>query len=212
MKFHYLGIIPVAMIAFLSSASAQQLGVNFTSPGTVGNNYDFDIGYEFQVTSPVTVTALAAYLPEGTAQSQDIPIDLWSDGGALIASATVTAGTGPSLGDFATANIAPLTLGDGFYDVAAVDPYAFGNDGYGTITGVTYAPGITFVEDRYSAGGTVAFPNESEFHGGGGFIGFFGGNIVVNGASAPDASSSLVLIGVALGALAAFRRKFVFSA
>jgi hypothetical protein len=156
---------------------------------------------------------LAAYNFDGLALAQDVPVGLWTDSGTLVAFATISAGTLPSGGSmFSEVSIAPITLSDGFYDVAAVDTYAWGGDGYASFTGVTIAPGISFVEDRYLLG-DFGYPTTSEYGDtGGSFLGWFGGNVVVEGGtSVPDETSTLMLLGVVVVTIAAFRRRLAFS-
>jgi hypothetical protein len=216
MKVKTLAVILSSAVLTVSSGMAQQLGINFTGGG-IGSYYNgspLTLGYEFQVTSPVTITGLAAYDPNAPGGIPfDVPVGLWYNGGGLIDSATVLTGTPAIPGSqFAEVGITPISLAPGLYQVGAYDTQAFtfGGGGEGPpFTGVTFAPGINYVEDSYIYTGGLSYPSSDQFGGGDGFYGWFGGNIVVGGsnASVPDASSSLMLLSGACVALGAARRK-----
>jgi hypothetical protein len=201
-----------AALLTVSSVMAQQLGINFTGGNGLGGDSTWTLGYEFQVTSPVTVVGLATFDPSGLLHN--VPVGLWTDSGALVASATVPIST-PATGLFAEVSILPIVLPVGFYDVGSFDPhnaYGYGNGSFGSLTGLTVAPGITYVQDRYATQYTgFTYPGNSKIALGEippGTYAWFGGNIVVDGSSSvPDASSALGLLWGACLALGALRRK-----
>src|SRR5271165_3810395 len=97
MRTKNIAMIFGSALLTVSSATAQQFGVDFSGGGGVENNIGWNLGYEFQVTTPVTIVGLAAW--DGTAPgglSQAVPVGLWSDNGSMLASATIAAGTLPS--------------------------------------------------------------------------------------------------------------------
>jgi hypothetical protein len=207
-----------------SSLMANQFGIDFTGGGFNGVWCPgYSVGYTFQVTSPVTVVGLGDYDPNPSG-FQLAQVGLWYNGGSiteygsspgsLIASTTIAADTQPSGGGlFAEAAIAPITLQPGYYDVAAfgAEFTGAGYPAYSPLNNFTVAPGINFVQDSFSYGsGALAYPNFSdEYWYGSGFVGWFGGNIVLGSPDAvSDASSSLLLLLGACLTVFAVRRKF----
>ena len=190
-------------------AGAQQFGIDFAGGGGTANNDGWNLGYEFQVTSPVTIVGLAAWdgnTPGGL--SQAVPVGLWRNDGSLLASATIAAGTLPSdPGDqFADVGIAPITLSPGLYDVAALDPQIFGGF-WPSLQNFTEAPGINYVQDRFAYGG-LDFPGQTDsgFYGAN-FNGWFGGNIVTEAAEVPDGGPCFLLLTGTCLVLGIVRRK-----
>jgi hypothetical protein len=133
-------------------------------PGTGGTennawNNNATIGYDFTLTTSVTVTELGffdAFQASGPANPH--PVGIWTSGGTLLASATVPAGA-PSLviDGFDFVPIAPIVLGPGSYAVGAYglstspDNFEFGESGSTTISGLAlggaveiFATGLTF--------------------------------------------------------------------
>ncbi|HEY3755005.1 MAG TPA: DUF4082 domain-containing protein [Opitutaceae bacterium] len=201
-------LLVAALAAPFAAANADQLGVQFSSPGTTFQNGDWSLGYEFSVSAPLTVTGLAVYnanFDSGPITVSD-DVGLWTQGGSLIASGTVAAGT-PDIVDpfFAAVAITPVVLGPGTYIVAAQNNGQ--NYAYDTVNLIS-APGITYIQDEYISSGSLQFPTASsgitQAEGGA----WFGGNIVVGTASAPDTASTwtLGLLGLA-GIVAASRRQ-----
>jgi hypothetical protein len=215
-----------AAVLTVSSTMAQELGVNFSGGGYFQSDYAYTLGYEFQVTTPVTVVGLAALDPASSLIGVNVVVGLWQNGGnlgetgslpgPLLTSAIISAGTLPTMGaggQFAEVAITPIVLTPGLYEVAATDPdFILGGGTAGSpLTGLTVAPGINYVEDSYANGTSLTYPGNSELYlYGSGFYGWFGGNIVIasSTSSVPDASSALVLLSGACLALGALRRKF----
>jgi hypothetical protein len=211
-------IIALSALASVAGTKlrADTLGLNFGSLADSGINNAYCLGFEFQVTNPVTVEGLAAWnydAPNGL--PEDEQVGLWDTSGDLLASATVGEGTLPFDGSaFSEVAIDPLELADGTYVVGAVGPYTYGGDGYGLVNGLTTAPGISYVEDRYVnvTDSNIAFPGVSEYGPGVGFVGFPGGDIVVSGeAAVPDSGSMVAMLGLAMAGLVSLRRKLRFA-
>jgi protein with PEP-CTERM/exosortase system signal/uncharacterized protein DUF4082 len=214
-KFLVIALSTLASVAASQSLQADTLGLNF---GSLSDSFDSNVyclGFEFQVTQPVIVDGLAVWnesAPNGLPESE--AVGLWNSSGDLLASSTVGEGTLPFDGsEFSAVSIDPLELADGTYVVGAVGPYTFGGDGLGTATGLTTAPGITYIEDQYVEvdGGGLQFPNESQFGSGVGFVGFPGGDFIVGGNPVPDSGSTMALLALAVGGLISVRRKIRFA-
>jgi VPDSG-CTERM motif/Domain of unknown function (DUF4082) len=214
-KLLILALSTLASVATTRSLRADTLGLNFGSASNSDVNNVYCLGFEFQVTNPLSIDGLAVWnadAPNGLAESEQV--GLWDTSGDLLASATVGEGTLPFDGsEFSAVSIDPLALSDGTYIVGAVGPYTFGGDGDGTVTGLTTAPGISYVEDRWIEvdGGGIQFPSQSEFGSVNGFVGFPGGDFIVGGEAVPDSGSTMAMLALAVGGLISVRRKIRFA-
>ena len=196
----------------------------------------YTLGFEFTANSASRVTALGFFndpsfdpatplntvalspTPVGTyayAQSHEVGLYQVLPNGRdlLLASATVTTASAPS-GDFLYQSLtAPVTLAaGGEYVLAGVtgptDPYIFNiedNTQPGNV-GLTVAPALTYVQDRFGVSTTLAFPTSTDPLS---EPGFFGPNLL--SSPVPEASTILSLalmlsLGLAGLGLAARRR------
>ena len=122
-------------------------------PGNCGNVNGVTIGWAFDVTSPILVGGIAAWDSDEQAFGPDVEAGLWTDAGALLASATITAAspTEDSNGDgvWRGENIGPLLLTAGRYVVGLTffdfTPLAQFDTLFTTI------PEVTYVESRFSS-------------------------------------------------------------
>ena len=166
-----LSVVLAAWLLTLCPVSAQQLGFNFSSPGTNDNGASIAVtGFRFQVTSSITIDALAAFNPSAPAGigssvgngGGNIQVGLWNDSGTLLRSVAIPTGTTPISGTyFSSASITPITLEPGFYRIA--------DDGYRTyvngsspsgFSGYSSLSGLTYVSTVYNSSGSgVSFPN-----------------------------------------------------
>jgi hypothetical protein len=192
------------------AALAQQDIVSFTGLG--GNqaiNGNYTLGYEFSVTSPITVSALSDFA-SGVA-SGGTAVGLWNASGTEIASTAVT----PS--DLLTSDgyfrysllSSAITLQDGDYFVGA---YAPSGTAYSSgVTGLTAVSGVSYLGSDYSRASGLQDPTtpvSSSLY-------LFGGNVVLASAVSfgdadpvvPDAGSGMMLLSAGLAGLAAFGRK-----
>jgi hypothetical protein len=153
----------------------------------------FTLGYQFKTNSTLTVTGLGIYVGNGKLTASH-DAGLWIDGGAMIASATITPAD-PIVNGFALHAITPIVLpGGGLFDVGAESANGDGTSQTFAYQGtLTQIPQISWTEDRFAGGSSLAYPGSSEF--GGSVSGFFGGNIAVGSAVVPE-PSSLILLGV----------------
>jgi hypothetical protein len=173
-----------------SAARADTAGVSFTAPGTAFNNGEgFSLGFVFTATSSFAVDGLGYYDNGGLTEVHQV--GLYNSSGTLLASATVT-GTGTQMGFFNYTAISDVDLIAGqTYQVVGtsgfVDPYAFETVGFST------APNITFDNDIYTPGDTLAFGTTTD-----GLNGYFGANFEEVSASPVPEPSTLALFGTGL--------------
>jgi len=220
-------ILPILIAAFgTSPAEAGTVSAVQTADGTpfawrliIGTNLSATTGWSFVVGSQdVELDALGIFDQGADGLEDAHRVGLWTNGGTLLASATVPSGTGGTLvGSYRYTSVAPLTLSAGqtyvlgayFGPVADVCGSACGDAqlAFGT---ETFAPGITFVQSRQNVSrpgaGSLAFPNlDAEVAGA-----FFGPNFLLTAADpivTPE-PASMGIAGLALVALlaGAYRR------
>ena len=120
------------------------------------------LGYEFQVTGTVTVTSLGAFDAGLDGFGDTHVIGSWTTaGGTALATATLTPqAPGFVDGHFRYADIADVALTAGNYVVAASN-FSGADDYAWNPTGLSEAPGITYVSDRYDSGTGFVFPTSS---------------------------------------------------
>ena len=147
----------------------------------LGNLGVYTMGYRFKVTSAsdIEVAALGAFDAGGNGLGSPHIVAIWPvGGGAPLATATVPAGVDTFLeGHFRYVSMTPVRLfKDTEYVIGASDfagPQAT-NDSYAfSPVGFTNAPGVEFLQHRYSAGFGLIFPTITEPSN---LIGLFGGN------------------------------------
>jgi hypothetical protein len=196
-------LFPVLAIAILSlgtpaAVRADTAGISFTSPGSTQNNgLGFSLGFSFTPTTALTIDALG-YFDEGSLQESHM-VGIYDSSSNLLASAAITGGT--LTGFFDYVSIAPVTLiaGDTYQimgNSGFIDPYTYDPVGFST------APDITFNNDQYTAGNTLAFGVNFA-----GVTGFFGPNFLETPVSTPE-PGTLALFGTGLfGMVGMIRRK-----
>ena len=115
-----------------------------------GNISGVTFGWAFDVSSTIQVSGLGAWDSNAAAFDRDVEAGLWTDAGALLASATISGGspTEASNGDgvWRVESIARLTLDPGRYMVGMT---FFGNTPLAQFdTSFTTIPEVTYVEPR----------------------------------------------------------------
>ena len=129
-----------------SSALALTPAVEYTSADQATDSRPFSIGYVFDLTSAVTVDALA-YWDDGLANSHQVGI--WDVVGNLLVSTTV-AGDDTLVGHFRWDSVAPVTLAAGRYTIAGE---FLGNLFPVSATGITNIAQYSYVGSVQSQGG-----------------------------------------------------------
>jgi hypothetical protein len=190
-----------------ATLKASSLGVDFIgSPDNFGDSV-WNLGYEFQVNTDVTVTGLGN-IDYGSVSSLPQPqqVGLWDSSGTLLASAYVNSSS-TQIGNWAFTSIAPVAL-------TAGDTYIVGGQGgadYAGITPVSVNPDITYLTDEYTSNGgansplvepilTEGYTSPSE-------AGWFGGNVEFGTASTVPEPGSFLLVGSGLVLIGGYLRR-----
>ncbi|WP_449244553.1 DUF4082 domain-containing protein [Desulfobacca acetoxidans] len=124
---------------------------------------DTTIGWQFDLSSQVTVTALGFLDLDGNVVDSH-PVGIWNATGTLLASATVQP-TDPKTDGFLFHDIAPVVLPAGSGYVAGALPTP--NDTWGNGAAyANYSTPVSFVQYLLGEGGTLHFPSSP-----GGYVG-----------------------------------------
>lgn len=193
-------------LVLMTSATAAPL-LDFTG-GTAGFvcgvAQDCVYGWKFTVTSPISVEALGLWDegPDGLVDSHQI--GLWSSGGMLLASTTITtANSTPVASTSAEGNwrftaISPLALGVGAYVVGAT--YMAGQADFLRIdTTASTMPGVTFDESRGDFASTLVMPISTNPFAN---DGYFGPNLSLGERAVVPEPGTFLLVGAGLAGLA----------
>jgi hypothetical protein len=201
-------IVKALCSAFLVVAASNTAGAAplFSITNTTGLpviNPPFTLGFEFTATSTFLATELGFFDSglDGLVESHQV--GLWTNGGTLLAAATVPSGVAaPLLNGFRYVPIAPVLITPGNYRAGALilspnDAIVF----TGNATGFATIPGIAFVTSRFDAAPTLVFPFFTVTD----EPGYFGPNVNLNGVAVIPEPLTLAL--VASGLAGAFVRR-----
>ncbi|WP_395138421.1 DUF4082 domain-containing protein [Armatimonas sp.] len=191
-------------------AQAQTAAIDFTSSGSNTAATTSTRGYEFNITSSVTVTGLSFFDlgSDGLAQAHDV--GLWDSSGTLLASVNVPSGTTAPLDS--SGKFRFVTLGSSVtlpvataYRVGAVFVAGSPDQQFISQVGLTNAPGVSYVQGAFINNGVNAltFPTGNL-----GVNGLSGGSFVIGAASSAPEPGTLALLALGIvGGVVARRRK-----
>lgn len=173
--------------------------------GAHSTTNDVTVGWVFDVNSMVNIDALGVWDEGGDGFVHTHQVGLWTIGGTLLASATVTNGstsiTSTSAdGVWLFEDISTVTLDVGRYAIAAV--YDLNDDFIRTGTSISTIGEISYVEATTASSG-LTFPNR--FKGANG--GFLGPNLRAEAAQAIPEPVTLAVLGFGLAGLGFVRRR-----
>lgn len=175
--------------------------------GTIGANQSATIGWSFTVgAQDVELDALGFYDDGADGNVDAHAVGVWTSAGALLAQATVSAGTASTLvGSYRYAAVTPVTLlagqtyviGTYFGPVVDLCSGSACGDVLLYSGSETYNPRISFAQSRQTiavaGAGSLAFPNVDA----GVAQGFFGPNFLLAADTTPDAFAFTAQTGVA---------------
>jgi hypothetical protein len=190
----------VAMPGFADTAAASMSNTT----GQALANGPFTLGWQFTTSSTINVTWLGVFYTGPLGESHDVGI--WDSAGTLMGSATVAAGAcGFQVAQFCY-SLTNFNLAPGTYDIGAVwldgvDPMLFPTT---PVNNFATAPGITYIQNDYIAGGTLTDPINHTAPP----PGYFGPNFLFTSTTTPEPGTLVLLGSGLLGALGVIRRKF----
>jgi hypothetical protein len=108
------GIIALMLAAVAGIASATPAITFNEATGSSGFQSNQSVGWQFNVTAPVTVTGLGWFDEGANGLGREHTVGIWDSSGNLLTSILVPIGTGAGLdGQYRTVSIVPIVLGVG---------------------------------------------------------------------------------------------------
>jgi Domain of unknown function (DUF4082)/PEP-CTERM motif len=204
----YLGLIAAATLAVSAAAAHASPAITLTDPGLEYNAGAFTLGFEFTVANTTSLTALGVYDSGQDGLDSAAQVGVWDATGDLLLSATVPSGTDGTLdNDFRFVSVSSFTLTAGTdYVIGAYladgSASSLGTDqgGAGSVD-----PNVIIIEDSYTNSSSLSFPNASDGHSGGAWL---GANFETGAAGVPEpASWALMICGFGLAGAALRHRR-----
>jgi hypothetical protein len=169
-----------------------------------GSQYAQTVGWRFQVTAPILVTAVGVF--DEARDGLNIPhaVGLWSTNGSLLATAILPDGVQAGLiGDFRYVAVPPLTLAPGTYHVGAYYPEGV-SDRFPGSAAIRPAPEIEWTNPCYGHGASLGFPAKVQTSSGLDQANHFGPNFRFHSVDSPVITIHPAAQTVSLGSTASF--------
>jgi len=126
-----------------------------TSGLAAGPGVLITLGYQFSMSVPFTVDALASWNTTSLGYTANHQVGLWDSGGAPLVSTTVLGNTDPIQDNFQYHSITPMTLGPGTYTIGGENL----SEGYPCcFVGIVTVPGFTWIKDEAGIGAGLIYP------------------------------------------------------
>lgn len=152
MRIAARGMVVACVLALVSVVRATPV-LTFTVPPTfISANNNQSVGWQFNVSAPVTVTGLGWYDDLSNGLSNAHQVGIWSPAGALLTSGTVPAGTAaPFDGQFRTQPITPITLTPGTGYIVGGENFANSLDRMASdVPSQTLDPRVSYVDATFA--------------------------------------------------------------
>ena len=194
----------VSLVASAGQVQAATIGWT-TSGGSANAGFNGTVGHSLIVNSTINVDSLGVFDHLGDGLESGSAVGLWSELGALLASAEVPAGTGGTLIDrYRFTSITPITLSPGTYRLGAVLRDAAAYRVESALVTTTPEVTIDLTEGWYDLNlNDLEFPNIPILSTTPGLIALDSANLTFT--TVPEPTSALFLCGT--GALACLRRR-----
>ena len=181
--------------------------ITLTTPGRIFLSETYTLGFSFTVASTQSIDALGVYDDGGLPLAVDAQVGLWDASGNLLDSVTVPAAGGTLNGDFRYAGVTPYALTAGTTYVVGAFLSSGSATSLGTGQGIgtgSVNPLVTLEQDQFNDNGAFSFPNVSDGHVGGAWL---GANFDLSGGAVPEPSSwAIMIIGTGLAGAVLRRR------
>jgi hypothetical protein len=195
----YLGLVGIAvlLIAFYPlQPRADTIAFSVSGGGHDFFGNDATAGYAFTVSSPILVTNLGLFDFGNDGLNASHTVEIWTNGGSLLAGVTIPAGTGTSLiNGFRYVSVPPFQLAPGTYTIGGFYA-AFDGDNALLNASITSASGLSYVGSRSGFGFT--FPSSDAFNNPNSY---FGPNFQFSTVTTPDSGSTWALLLLAVTAV-----------
>lgn len=143
--------IAAAMFSALLRLEATPVVTFNEATGGSGANQNQSVGWQFDVVSPIVVTALGWFDSGADGLSVSHTIGIWASNGQLLASAVVPAGTSASLdGQFRVVPITPFTLAAGSGYIVGGENFSSSTDRLVANATQTVDPHLSYVHPTFA--------------------------------------------------------------
>ncbi|MEP6755697.1 MAG: PEP-CTERM sorting domain-containing protein [Chthonomonadales bacterium] len=198
-------------LALAIPSQAQTMALDFTGGITGSADGNNTLGWEFALSSSVTVKDLGIYDEGDDGLVNSHQVGLWTTGGTLLASTTLASGLSgtdvssiSTFGSFRFNSITDLVLGPGSYVLGAAYLQSDADVVRTNTSAPSMAPGFSFTQGHYNLGSGFAFPGGTFATSGG----HFGPNLRISSSDVPEPGMVVSLLGAgSLGGFMLIRRR-----